>query len=108
MVKAQLFTDELAADMSFVYLRAGKNEICGTARKHCEELWEYEPHADKEFLVEIRSSFQSRYWEMCLTSRSAWRMSAPRASSIIGSKRAGPISAAPSVLTISSAIRDAR
>jgi hypothetical protein len=68
VANAPLFTDEPATDMSYINLRAEKNEFSSDARKHCEELWAlHEPHADREFLVEIRSSFQARYWEMYLT-----------------------------------------
>jgi hypothetical protein len=64
-----LFSDGHAADAGYRNVRAAENEPMKAAREHCEELWAvFEPHADAEFLVEIRGEFDARYWEMYLTS----------------------------------------
>lgn len=68
MVKQPLFGDGDASDLGYINVRKADNEHTGPARAHCEELWEkFEPYADKGFLVEIRSEFDARYWEMYLT-----------------------------------------
>jgi len=62
------FTAGPARDIAYRNIRDLQNEHAETARAKCEALWEiYEPYADPEFLVEIRDSFDSRYWEMYLT-----------------------------------------
>jgi hypothetical protein len=68
MAKAPLFTDDAAADMSYVNIRAARNDCTRKAREVCELLWDkYEQYADPEFRIEIRRNFDVRYWEMYLT-----------------------------------------
>jgi hypothetical protein len=53
--------------MSYVNIRAAKNDYTRKAREMCELLWDkYEQYADPEFRIEIRSNFDVRYWEMYL------------------------------------------
>ena len=67
MAGAQLFTAGDAADRAYSNIREASNEYLKRARTHCEQLWAvFEPYADPEFLVEIRSNFDARYWEMYL------------------------------------------
>lgn len=57
--------DDSASDVAYCNIRAAANEHTQSARAECEALWEtYEAYADPEFLVEIRSGFDARYWEM--------------------------------------------
>jgi hypothetical protein len=68
MAKARLFTDDPAADTSYINVRAATNDYTRKARENCELLWDkYEAYADPEFRIEIRSNFDVRYWEMYLT-----------------------------------------
>ncbi len=68
MAKRPLFTDNPASDVAYCNIRAAANEHTQSDRAECEALWEtYEGYADPEFLVEIRSGFDVRYWEMYLT-----------------------------------------
>ena len=68
MARTQLFTAGPASDIGYSNIRAAQDEYMRDAREHCEFLWKtYEPYADPEFLTEIRSNFDARYWEMYLT-----------------------------------------
>jgi hypothetical protein len=67
MAKSPLFSDEEATDRSYINICSAKNGKLRDAREHCEALWElFEPYADPQFLVELRSNFHARYWEMYL------------------------------------------
>jgi hypothetical protein len=67
MAKRPFFSDGPAAEIAYSSIRLADNEYTSEARRHCEDLWEiFEPFADPEFLVEIRNSFDARYWEMYL------------------------------------------
>jgi hypothetical protein len=67
MAKSSLFSDEAATDRSYINIRGAKNDKLKEAKEHCEALWElFEPFADPQFLVELRSNFDARYWEMYL------------------------------------------
>jgi hypothetical protein len=68
MANLPLFSDDPATDQSYINIRAAGNEYTRAARENCETLWElYEGLADNEFRIEIRSTFDVRYWEMYLT-----------------------------------------
>jgi hypothetical protein len=68
MAQKQFFTDGPAGDSAYRNIRDSQNEHAKTARDGCEALWEtYEQYADPEFLIEIRDTFDPRYWEMYLT-----------------------------------------
>lgn len=68
MTKQPLFGDGDASDLGYVNVRKADNEYTAPARGHCEALWDqFEPYADREFLIEIRKTFDARYWEMYLT-----------------------------------------
>ena len=58
------------------------------ARSSCEELWDlFESYADPEFLVEIRSNFDSRYWEMYLATyfiKEGYEICAPKPGPDVG------------------------
>ena len=88
MAKSSLFTDERAEDIAYVNVRAATNARMQNVRKNCEELWEmFEPHADSEFLVEIRKNFDARYWEMYLATflmREGYEVCAPKPGPDIG------------------------
>ena len=67
-MRTPLFTPGDAADPSYRNLRDGTSERLRQARAHCEYLWQFFEHcADPEFLTELRSRFDARYWEMYLT-----------------------------------------
>lgn len=68
MAETPLFTDDHATDISYCNVRAARNDHMRKVRENCESLWKiYEPHADSQFRIEIRSNFDVRYWEMYLT-----------------------------------------
>jgi type I restriction enzyme S subunit len=63
---ATLPTAEL--DRTYVFIR--DDEFDGSHRRYLEDLWaEFEPHADRNFLIEFprRGQFHARVWEMRLT-----------------------------------------
>ena len=63
-----LFTDDEATDPGYRNIRDAKKGPLDFARWHCQYLWRvFERHADKEFLIELRKTFDARYWEMYLT-----------------------------------------
>jgi hypothetical protein len=63
-----LFTDDKAADQGYRNIRDAKKGPLQVARWHCNYLWMFfERHADKEFRIELRKTFDARYWEMYLT-----------------------------------------
>jgi hypothetical protein len=67
VAKSKFFIDDPATDPAYINVRAAENAFTRKARQNCEELWEiFEPHADPEFLIEIRDNFDARYWEMYL------------------------------------------
>lgn len=71
MPNAGLFDSDDAIDKTYdeayLNIRNASHESARVARKHCEKLWKYyNKYADDHFLVEIRSQFVSRYWEMYL------------------------------------------
>ncbi|MES0100545.1 hypothetical protein [Mesorhizobium sp. M0019] len=66
MAKRVLFDGE-GVDAVFESARRAEHKRSAQARAHCEELWEiFEPYADEDFLVRIRTNFHSCYWEMHL------------------------------------------
>lgn len=66
MAARAIFTDG-EAETAYSNVRAARNEYTSAGRRLTEELWElYEPYADAEFLTEIRTNFESRFWEMYL------------------------------------------
>ena len=68
MVTKTIFSDGEATDPIYRNIRSRQNAYTSSAYEKCEKLWEqYERFADPEFLKEIKSNFQSRYWEMYLT-----------------------------------------
>jgi len=68
VAREPLFTDDPATDLAYIHTRAAQNEHSKKCRENCERLWEqYEPYADPEFRIELRSNFDARYWEMYLT-----------------------------------------
>jgi hypothetical protein len=63
-----LFTNDAATDIAYRNIRAAQDDQMRQVREHCEMLWNlYEPFADHQFQIEIRSNFDARYWEMYLT-----------------------------------------
>ncbi len=63
-----LFSPGPAADPAYLNLRAGEAEWLVAARTRVEALWErFYVFADTNFLTEIRTDFQARFWEMYLT-----------------------------------------
>lgn len=88
VASSPFFSDETATDVAYVNVRAAKNAYALSARQNCEELWEiFEPYADAEFLKEIRSNFNARYWEMYLTAffvREGYEVRAPKPGPDIG------------------------
>ena len=67
MANSPLFSDETATDRAYINIRCAKNAETKEIKAHCEALWElFEPYADPNFLVELRSNFDARYWEMYL------------------------------------------
>lgn len=67
MPDGRLFDSSDAKDPHYLGIRNSSCESVEITRNHCEELWRfYKKYADDHFLVEIRSQFVSRYWEMYL------------------------------------------
>lgn len=67
MAKSSLFTEEPATDPRYNSIRSAENDRLKEAKEHCEKLWkDFAPYADRNFLVEVRSNFNSHYWEMYL------------------------------------------
>lgn len=63
-----LFTLEDARDPFYKNVRDGTSESCIRAREDCERRWHnYYMYCDRDFLIQIRSNFQERWWEMYLT-----------------------------------------
>ncbi len=63
-----LFGDGDATDPAFINLRGATNESQLAAKNFAERLWDiFRPHADDHFLTEVRTDFNSRFWEMYLT-----------------------------------------
>jgi hypothetical protein len=53
---------------AYANVMAAANEWTKRAHAFCDNLWdEFEPHADSDFLGEIRVKFDERFWEMYLT-----------------------------------------
>lgn len=66
MANQPLFDGE-GTDPVFETARLAEHERSAAARAHCEELWEmFEPYADADYLLRIRTNFHSCYWEMRL------------------------------------------
>ena len=64
---APLFTKDEASSPAYRNIRDAKDGPLYAARNHCKYLWLFfERHADPEFLIELRSNFNARYWEMYL------------------------------------------
>jgi hypothetical protein len=62
------FSDGDVVDIGYRNVRAAEVDQLRWAREQCEALWDiYEPYADAEFLIEVRSNFDARFWEMYLT-----------------------------------------
>ena len=74
--------------MSYVNVRAANDAHTQNTRSRCEQLWKiFEPYADPEFLIEIRSNFDARYWEMYLTVfliREGYEVCAPKPGPDVG------------------------
>ena len=67
MSKSSFFTNGPASDFGYENVRAARNEFTARARENCEALWKiYAPYADAHFLIEVKRSFDARYWEMYL------------------------------------------
>ena len=67
-MRTPLFTNDNATDAGYRNIRDAKDGPLYAARYHCEYLWIFfERHADAEFRTELRSNFNTRYWEMYLT-----------------------------------------
>src|ERR1700679_31611 len=68
MAAQPFFSDGDVVDIGYRNVRAAKVDQLRWAREQCEALWEiYEPYADAEFLIEVSSNFDARFWEMYLT-----------------------------------------
>jgi hypothetical protein len=66
--KKPFFSDGDVIDIGYRNVRDADDGHLRWAREECEALWEiYEPYADPEFLVEVTSNLDARYWEMYLT-----------------------------------------
>jgi hypothetical protein len=63
-----LFKDGInAKDPAYNNLRDSKKDWMIEARTFCNQLWKnYQPYADRHFLIEIQRDFHSRFWEMYL------------------------------------------
>jgi hypothetical protein len=79
--------------MSYINIRAAEDKFMQAARSNCEELWDlFEPHADPEFLVEIKKNFDARYWEMYLAvylMSEGYEISAPKPGPDLGIRHNG-------------------
>jgi len=65
---SQLFGHGDATDPAFINLRGATTEWQLAAKNFAERLWDtFRPHADDHFLTEVRTDFNSRFWEMYLT-----------------------------------------
>jgi hypothetical protein len=65
---SELFGEGDAADPAFVNLRSATEDFQLTAKNFTERLWDtFRAHADEHFLTEVRTDFNSRFWEMYLT-----------------------------------------
>jgi hypothetical protein len=63
-----LFTGGDNCDLGYRNIRDAKDGRLYSTRHHCEYLWIFfERHADPEFRLEFRTSFNARYWEMYFT-----------------------------------------
>jgi hypothetical protein len=63
----ELFGPGIASDPAFVNLRQPVHYSQANAKSFAERLWkDYHPHADPNFLMEIRTDFCARFWEMYL------------------------------------------
>jgi len=91
--KSALFAEGGATDPSYINVRDARNAHAENIRTNCQEFWEvYEPYADKEFLTEIRSNFDARYWEMYLTTyllREGYEVYAPKPGPDVGIRYKG-------------------
>lgn len=68
MSKTPFFTEGEPADRAYTNVMAASNEWTNAGRKLCEDLWDdFEPYADAEFLIEVRTRFDERFWEMYLS-----------------------------------------
>jgi hypothetical protein len=63
-----LFTKDGDSSAGYCNIRDAKDGPLYMARVRCEYYWIFfERHADNEFLIELRTNFDARYWEMHLT-----------------------------------------
>lgn len=68
MPKQPLFSDGAVDDIAYRNIRDAQDGHLKLVRARCEKQWEvFEPYADDQFLRELRSNFDARYWEMYLT-----------------------------------------
>lgn len=88
MAITPFFSDGDATDPAYINTRDLDNYYARRGRENCERLWEvYEPYADPEFLTEIRSHFDARYWEMYLTTSlidQGYKVSCPKPGPDVG------------------------
>lgn len=88
MPRTELFMDGEATDPAYRNVRAAGNSYLCDAREHCEDLWrDFEPHADREFRIELMGDFDSRYWEMYLTTyfiRKGFEVTCPKPGPDVG------------------------
>lgn len=67
MSKQPFFT-EGSSGRAYANVMAASNEWTKRARLFCDDLWDaFAPHADPDFLSEVRVKFDERFWEMYLT-----------------------------------------
>lgn len=63
-----LFSAGDASDSAYRNLRGSAHAEAREGKAFAERLWrDYHPYADDNFLMEIRSDFHARFWEMYLT-----------------------------------------
>jgi hypothetical protein len=88
MGKTPFFSAGAASDIGFTNVRDLDNDHMRAARENCNALWDiYEPYADAEFLTEIKSNFDARYWEMFLTVffiKEGYKVSCPKPGPDVG------------------------
>ena len=88
MSKRPFFRDQSGSDPAYINTRDVDNCFARRARENCERLWDiYEPYADPEFLTEISSHFDARYWEMYLTTsliEHGYKVSCPKPGPDVG------------------------
>lgn len=88
MSKRPLFSENGPADLAYKNIMAAENVWQRRARALSESLWEdFEPLADNDFLTEIRTRFDERFWEMYLTvtlKRSGYEVVCPKPGPDVG------------------------